>query len=352
VVGSRSFLIAPNPFLSFDIPSTHSFPFTSVPFIVGAAALQAMCTRRMIVAPQEGISAATILERGFHDISVLQAYNLEDDTSDKYSNALKPDAAYKVQQGIYSGLVFGFSQFAIFSTFALLFWAGIKLMMAGQVKFENFFISLLAVMFAAFGVGQANADFSSRRKGLVAAARIFAILDEPLDKDDPLSKEGKQPTSLNGTISFKSCTLSYPARPDFQIFYPSEGRDGFTLDIGAKQSVAFTGRSGCGKSTALQLVLRFYAASSGEVKLDSDDIQDLNMAWLRKNIGYVGQQPVLFNSSIKENILLGKPTATEDEIIQAAKSANAHGFISQLSDGYNTEIGAGGSLLSGGQKQR
>lgn len=325
--------------------------YTSVPFIVGAAVLQAACTKR-IVQQTQGLSSATILERGFHDVNVLQAYNLQDDVSDSYSHALKPDARYKVKQGIYSGLVFGFSQFAIFSTFALLFYAGIQLMVDGKVTFQNFFISLLAVMFAAFGVGQTNADFSAKRKGLVAAARMFSILDEPLDKDDPLSKDGKRPSSLDGKISFKACSFSYPTRPDYQIFYPTRDRDAFTLDIASKQSVAFTGRSGCGKSTALQLVLRFYSVSSGEVTLDGENLEDVNIAWLRQQIGYVGQQPVLFNGSIRSNILLGKPDAIEEEMIKAAKAANAHDFITQLSNGYDTEIGAGGSLLSGGQKQR
>lgn len=111
-------------------------------------------------------------------------------------------------------------------------------------------------------------------------------------------------------------------------------------------------RSGCGKSTALQLLLKFYEVNSGSVALDDTDIRDLNTKWLRDNIGYVGQMPVLFAGSVRMNILLGKPDATEDEVVQAAKAANAYEFISRLSEGFETDIGAGGSLLSGGQKQR
>ena len=111
-------------------------------------------------------------------------------------------------------------------------------------------------------------------------------------------------------------------------------------------------RSGCGKSTALQILLRFYNVSSGEVLVDEQNVQNLNVAWLRRNIGYVGQQPVLFAGTVRQNILLGKPDATEAEILEAAKAANAFEFISRLGDGFETDIGAGGSLLSGGQKQR
>lgn len=272
--------------------------------------------------------------------------------SGSYADALKPDEAYKTRQGIYSGLVFGFSQFAIFCTFALVFYAGIELMVAGKVSFVDFFTALLAIMFAAFGVGQTNADFASKKRGLTAAARIFAIVDEPLDKGDPLSQSGLRPDSFNGSVSFESITFSYPSRPDTKVYYPSDDHpDGFTLRIPPKQSCACTGRSGCGKSTALQLLLRFYDVSEGSVQVDNRDVQDLNMSWLRGNIGYVGQQPVLFQGSARSNILLGKPDATEEELIKATKAANAHEFILKLSDGYDTDIGAGGSLLSGGQKQ-
>ena len=201
-------------------------------------------------------------------------------------------------------------------------------------------------------MGQANADFSSRQRGLVAAARIFQVLDEPLDTDDPFSKEGTCPSSLEGSVNFESVGFSYPTRPEAQVFYPSTDRDGFNLTIPAKQSVAFTGRSGCGKSTALQLVMRFYRTTSGTVSMDKEDVTSLNMAWLRGNTGYVGQMPVLFQGSVTSNIRLGKPGATDEEIVKACRAANADEFINNLSDKYDTDIGAGGSLLSGGQKQR
>jgi ATP-binding cassette, subfamily B (MDR/TAP), member 1 len=115
-------------------------------------------------------------------------------------------------------------------------------MISGKVSFQDFFISLLSVMFAAFGVGQANSDFSARQRGLEAATRVFSLLDEEMNVDDPLSKEGHTPISIEGNISFKSVGFSYPSRPDTQIFYPFPGRDAFNLTIPAKQSVAFTGR--------------------------------------------------------------------------------------------------------------
>ena len=106
------------------------------------------------------------------------------------------------------------------------------------------------------------------------------------------------------------------------------------------------------KSTGLQILLRFYNVSSGEVLLDGTRLEDINISWLREQIGYVGQNPTLFHGTIRDNILLGNPNATEKEIIAAAKAANAHDFIMQQGNGYDTDIGSGGSLLSGGQRQR
>ena len=107
-----------------------------------------------------------------------------------------------------------------------------------------------------------------------------------------------------------------------------------------------------GKSTILQIVLRFYEISGGSAKVDGIEFSDMDVNTLRKQIGYVGQMPILFNTTVRNNILLGKPDATEEEVIAAAKAAHAHKFITDLSDGYDTELGLSGGLLSGGQKQR
>lgn len=324
-----------------------------IPFIVGAGLMQAAFTKKSVVAAENGLSAATILERGLADLSLVQAYNLQEKVSSQYAQALKPDSDLKFRQGMMSGLAFGFTQCAVFSTFALLFYAGIELMLSGKVGFTDFFTALLSVMFAAFGVGQSDADFSARRRGLVAAARIFALLDEPLDEEDLYRHHGTQPSSVEGDVKFESLTFSYPSRPDAMIYYPSNKcPKGFSLTIPAKTSAAFTGRSGCGKSTALQLLMRFYRTNSGQVLLDGEDIQNVSTQWLRGNMGYVGQMPVLFAGSVLDNVRLGKPNATDAEVVEACKKANANEFVTRLSDGYNTDIGAGGSMLSGGQKQR
>ena len=171
---------------------------------------------------------------------------------------------------------------------------------------------------------------------------------------DPLDPSGDKPSSIDGALSFRDVTFAYPSRPNHLVYRPSPdgARSGFSLDITPKQSVAFVGKSGCGKSTALQLFLKFYEADSGTVTLDDKDVRDLNTKWLRENVGYVGQMPVLFQGTVRDNILMGKPDATEEEVFKAAKAANAYDFVMGLNAGFDTDIGSGGMLLSGGQRQR
>ena len=215
-----------------------------VPFIVGAAILQARCAARKPVPPKDDhfVSAPTLLERTFNDIMVIQAYSLQDEISTKYAGALAPDSEFKKKQGVLNGLGFGFSQFSTFATFALIFYSGLQFIVQGTVGFLDFFVALLAVMFSAFAAG--SAQLSPRKEGLQAAARIFELVDEPLDGDDPFLESGDKPEKLDGNVQFKECCFAYPTRPEAPVYYPYDGRDGFTLDIQSKQSVAFTGRSG------------------------------------------------------------------------------------------------------------
>jgi len=154
------------------------------------------------------------------------------------------------------------------------------------------------------------------------------------------------PWRLEGNIKFENVHFNYPSRQDVKIL------QGLSLEVPKGKTVALVGSSGCGKSTCVQLVQRFYDPHSGTVKIDGIDIKDLNIGWLRDHIGVVGQEPVLFDMTITENIRLGKQDATDEEIEKACKEANAYNFIMKLPHKYNTMVGEGGTQLSGGQKQR
>jgi len=246
-----------------------------VPLVFGAGIIQAMCLRKQFVRETEGLPPTTILEQGLRNLPAVQAYNLQDDVGEDYSQALQPESEAKVKQGLIAGLVYGFSQFSVFASFAIVFLVGSILLTDATIGFVEFFTPVLAVMFGALGAAQVSAEFASLQEARAAAARILSVLESPPDVADPWNEKGEKPDALKGDISFENCSFHYPTRPDKQIFYQSAGRDGFCLDIKAKETVAFVGKSGCGKSTAQQLVLRFYEPSGGKVLMDGIPIQDL-----------------------------------------------------------------------------
>ncbi|GFR58628.1 multidrug resistance protein 1 [Elysia marginata] len=163
---------------------------------------------------------------------------------------------------------------------------------------------------------------------------------------DSASEEGLRPQTLTGNISLKNVHFTYPSRADVKIL------KGMDLTVPAGQTVALVGQSGCGKSTVIQLLQRFYDPDAGQVCLDGVDLREINIRWLRQNVGIVGQEPVLFATTIGENIKYGRQGATMDEVIKACKNANAYDFIMRMPDGFDTHVGERGAQLSGGQKQR
>lgn len=185
----------------------------------------------------------------------------------------------------------------------------------------------------------------------IAAARgsattMFSIIDR-VPKIDAMSSNGKTVNfGIKGNIEFRNVVFSYPSRPDVQILR------NLNITVSAGQTVALVGSSGNGKSTCLHLLQRFYDPDAGQVLIDGCDIRHLNISLLRSNLSLVGQEPVLFSTSIVENIRYGKPDASDEEIIAAAQDAGAHDFISRLPQGYKTLVGEKGCQMSGGQKQR
>jgi len=206
-------------------------------------------------------------------------------------------------------------------------------------------IAMFCLQIGAQGLGGIAPWLTSMAKARKAAKDIMLVSDRipPIDSH---SDAGKKPEKVTGSIELKDVHFSYPSRPDTKVM------DGYSLTVDAGTTVALVGASGSGKSTAIQLVERFYDPESGSVTLDGIDLKELNVKWLRDQIGLVGQEPVLFAGTIADNIAYALPGATRAQIEAAAKSANAHDFITEFELGYETDVGDKGSQLSGGQKQR
>ncbi|CAF2909285.1 unnamed protein product [Rotaria sp. Silwood2] len=180
----------------------------------------------------------------------------------------------------------------------------------------------------------------------VSAAKTFFILFDRKPAIDNTSSEGHALVDFHGEIKFNQVKFIYPTRPTSIVL------NKFQLNIKASQHVALVGTSGCGKSTIIQLLERFYDVASGELLIDGMDIRKLNLHSLRSHFGLVSQEPVLFNLTIAENIAYGLENVAMEDIINAARKANIHQFIEQLPQGYETKVGSKGCFLSGGEKQR
>ena len=179
-------------------------------------------------------------------------------------------------------------------------------------------------------------------RSLALFTRIFDYLDMPVDIEN--KPDATLPTTLTGDLSFNAVTFHYNEQ--------SPILKGINFQVNEGETLAIVGPSGAGKSTIFNLIPRLYDVTGGEIKMGGHDIRDLDLHFLRQNIGMVTQETYLFNASIRDNLLYAKSDATEEELIQACKEANIHTFISNLPDGYDTEVGNRGIKLSGGEKQR
>nr|CAB3473981.1 unnamed protein product [Digitaria exilis] len=264
-------------------------------------------------------------------------------TYDEKCEALRKQG---IRSGIVGGLGYGFSFLVLYLTYGLCFYVGAQFVRQGKTTFPDVFKVFFALVLATIGVSQASALASDATKARDSAISIFSILDRK-SKIDSSSDDGMVPENVTGNIDFNNVSFKYPSRTDVQIF------SDFTLHIPSGKTVALVGESGSGKSTIIALLERFYDPDSGGISLDGVEIKSLKVSWLRDQMGLVGQEPVLFNDTIRANITYGKSgEVTEEEVMAVAKAANAHEFISGLPQGYDTVVGEKGIQLSGGQKQR
>ncbi|GAA0153006.1 ATP-binding cassette [Lithospermum erythrorhizon] len=277
------------------------------------------------------------------NIRTVAAFCSERKVLDLYSRELVEPAKRSFTRGQIAGLFYGVSQFFIFSSYGLALWYGSVLMGKELSSFKSVMKSFMVLIVTALAMGETLAMAPDLIKGNHMVASVFEVLDR---RTEIVSDAGEEITRVEGMIELKNVEFSYPARPDVQIF-----KD-FNLRVPVGKSMSLVGQSGSGKSSVLALILRFYDPTSGKVMIDGKDIRKLKVKSLRKHIGLVQQEPALFATSIYENILYGKEGASEAEVIESAKLANAHSFISGLPEGYSTKVGERGVQLSGGQKQR
>ncbi|KAL0390784.1 UNVERIFIED_CONTAM: ABC transporter B family member 11 [Sesamum calycinum] len=230
-------------------------------------------------------------------------------------------------------------------SYALATWFGAKMIITKGYTGGVVLNIVMAVLQGSFSLGQISPCLSAFAAGQVAAFKLFQTIYRKPDID-PYNTDGRVLNNINGDVELRDVHFSYPSRPDELIF------NGFSLKVPSGTTLALVGESGSGKSTVVNLVERFYDPQAGEVLIDGINIKEFQLRWIRGKIGLVSQEPVLFASSIKDNIAYGKDGASLEEIRAAAEYANAAKFIDKLPQGLDTMVGVNGIQLSGGQKQR
>ncbi|EGZ04568.1 hypothetical protein PHYSODRAFT_343175 [Phytophthora sojae] len=264
------------------------------------------------------------------NIRTVAALGIEKKSATTFNELLQEPLRKGRKEEQVSGLSLGFSSFIMMAMYALVFWFGAKKMNGGTVGFAEMMRTLMAITMSI----------------QTAGSTIYALRDRvaPIDS---FTSDGFRLAKVAGRLEFKNISFRYPTRPEINVL------KNYNLTIEPGQTVAFCGPSGGGKSTIISGIERFYDPVVGEELLDGRNIKDLNLNWLRSQIGLVGQEPTLFIGTIAENIAYGlAEQPSQQEIDEAAKMANAHDFITQFPDGYETQVGMKGEQLSGGQKQR
>ncbi|CAI9097355.1 OLC1v1033757C1 [Oldenlandia corymbosa var. corymbosa] len=288
--------------------------------------------------------AGGIVQQALSSIRTVYSYIGEEQTVERFSAALEPTLKLGIKQGLLKGMAIG-SVGLVFAVWALESWYGSVLVIEKGEKGGNTFTAAVCCIYGGIALGSSLINIKYLAEANVAAGSIFTMI-ERVPSINSTDQNGETISGVKGELEFKEIDFAYPSRPESLVL------KNFNLKIIPCQTVGLVGGSGSGKSTVINLLERFYDPLEGEVLLDGINIKSLQLKWLRKQMALVSQEPILFATSIKENILFGKEDASDDEIIEAAKAANAHNFIIQLPNGYNTLVGQLGTQMSEGQKQR
>ncbi|XP_023735637.2 ABC transporter B family member 19 [Lactuca sativa] len=289
--------------------------------------------------------AGGIAEQTISSIRTVFSFVAEQKLTDKYNMLLEESIPVGKKLGFAKGIGIGVIYLVTYSTWALAFWYGSILVSKHELSGGAAIACFFGVNVGGRGLALSLSYYAQFAQGTVAASRVFEVIDR-IPAIDPYSSMGRRLSGGHGKIEFKNVSFAYPSRPTLPIL------NSLNLVIPSQRTLALVGASGAGKSTVFALLERFYDPNEGVVKLDGHDIRTLQVKWLRSQMSMVGQEPVLFANTILENIMMGKENATKKEAITACIASNAHKFITNLPQGYDTQVGDRGTQLSGGQKQR
>lgn len=316
------------------------------PVIVISAVFFGKYIRKLSKERQDELAKSnTIVDETLQSFSVMKSFANEWFESLRYAGTVKSIVKISMRYAKIRGVFFIFIITVLFGAMFFILWRGAILVSNGSMEVGDLFSFIIYTGI----IGGAIASFGNLYTAIVGALGATERIQEILHRNSEVDlNDAKSDATLRfkGEIQFENIAFSYPSRKDIEVL------KGIDLHASRGEKIALVGSSGSGKSTIVQLLMRFYNPDSGKITIDNNEIAAYNITHLRQNIGIVPQEVILFGGSIRENILYGKPNASEEEIIAAAKKSNSYEFISSFPEGLDTIVGERGIKLSGGQRQR
>ncbi len=314
-----------------------------VPVIAVGAGLYGRMLRKISRSVQDAFADANaIAEESIGGIRTVRSFAREGEEHARYKAGIESAFALAKKRAWVGAWFSGLISFAGYGSIVAVLWYGGHLLASGEMDFGELTSFMLYTFTVAFSLGALSGLYEDFAKAIGASDRVFELLERDSEQVDGTERIANPV----GSLTFRDVEFAYPTRPDASVL------KGVSFDIEPNQVVALVGPSGGGKSTVAALISRFYDVQSGDIALDGVSISTLEMDWLRERVAVVRQEPILFATTILDNIRYGRPSATKEEVLTAAKAANAHDFVSAFPEGYETLVGERGVRLSGGQKQR
>jgi ABC transporter fused permease/ATP-binding protein len=318
-----------------------------IPVIIIIAVVFGKKIRKLSRESQDQLADSNIVvQETLQGISNVKAFSNEWFEIGRYENSLKKVVGLALRTGKIRGLFISFMLFSLFGTIVFVVWFGVGLMQAGELSFGDLTAFVIYTTFVGASMAGFADLYSQLQKTIGATQRVREIIKEPVEDVMTVRVPLEDRYKLSGRVSFEGISFAYPSRAEMQVL------KGVHITAEPGEQIALVGPSGAGKSTMVAMILQFYHPDSGRIAFDGLDSSTIPLSQLRRQMAFVPQDVMLFGGTIRENIAYGNPDASEEEIIAAARKANAHDFIVSFPEGYQTIVGERGIKLSGGQRQR